>query len=109
MKMNCLILAASLLFAQASQTAAQGVDVRALSRQRGARAYQTGRNGSGSAYRRTVLQRTDAGYAEKKNGRLSSESADTLKKKDEKKDDQTAEFEKYIAEHPHVLPDIQEP
>ena len=101
MKRKALIMALLLSLAEMPAAVAQVADMRAISRQRGFKAYRAGNAAPAVSYRGRETEN-----AEKVRPR--AETAPVVRKEENDQRDQTAEFEKYIAENPHVLPDIPE-
>ena len=102
-----LILAFFLFLLTVSSVMAQVFDVRAFSRQRGFRAYQSGQSPIQNIQR--PIERPQQETITEPASEKEENSAKTVRqpaKKEEKQSDQTDEFLKYIKQNPQVNPDI---
>ncbi|MBR1778187.1 MAG: hypothetical protein IJ752_06355 [Alphaproteobacteria bacterium] len=104
-----LVLSALLFWGAVSVASAQVIDVRAISRQRGFRAYQpqaqrqpVRRQAAGSQGNRVAADsQTDAASVPSK-----KEEGQAASQQNKRQVDQTEEMQKYIANNPQVRPDI---
>ena len=101
MKRKCLLSALWFFFVGMPLGAAETVDMRAYSRQRGFKAYQAGQNRPSSA----VIGRKRSGdtAVEKKEVEKTVEKKQPASKE---QSDQTDEIQQYIEDNPQVKPDI---